>query len=132
MKIVSLGLGVQSTALYFMSSLGILPRVDHAIFVDLGREKAETIRYLKFLQRWQVENNGIPITVVRKKNLFRDLLNNTNSSGQRFSSIPAYTQNEDGSTGMMRRQCTNEYKIRQVDVAIREILQTNYISGQQI
>jgi hypothetical protein len=127
LDVISLGLGVQSTALYYMSSMGELPRADYAIFVDLGKEKKKTIQYLKFLQKWQKENNGIPITVVRKNNLYKDLLNSENSTGQRFSSIPAFTKNEDGSTGMLRRQCTNEYKIEQVDKAIREILEVKVI-----
>lgn len=96
-RILSLGLGVQSTALYYMSSMGELPRVDYAIFADLGKEKKKTIQYLKYLQDWQQENNGIPIIVIRKKNLYKDLLNSENSTGQRFSSIPAFTKKEDNS-----------------------------------
>jgi len=119
MKILSLGLGVQSTALYFMSSLGELPRVDYAIFADTGKEKTETLKYLEFLLNWQKLNNGVEIVVLREKNLYLDLLNNENSTGQRFTSIPAYTKNEDGSIGMMRRQCTGEYKLKQVDAWIR-------------
>ena len=49
-KFISLGLGVQSTALYYMSSLGELPRVDAAIFADLGREKIETMKYMENLR----------------------------------------------------------------------------------
>lgn len=43
LKIISLGLGVQSTALYYMSSMGELPRCNYAIFVDTGKEKKKTI-----------------------------------------------------------------------------------------
>jgi hypothetical protein len=121
MKIISLGLGVQSTAIYFMSSSGQLPRCDYAIFSDPGREKKETMDYLVFLQNWQKSNNGIPIIVVNDKNLFTDLLANTNSSQNRFASIPAFTKDENGNSGMLRRQCTNEYKIAQVDKAIKAI-----------
>jgi hypothetical protein len=131
-RFLSLGLGVQSTALYYMSSMGELPPCDLAIFADLGKEKKGTIAYLKYLQRWQKENNGIPIVVVRKKNLYRDLLIQENSTGQRFASIPAYTMNEDGTTGMLRRQCTKEYKIEQVDTAIREALGLRRIINQKL
>ncbi len=120
MKILSLGMGVQSTALYYMASMGELPPFDHAIFVDLGKEKKETYEYLDYLISWQAHNNGLPIHVVRKKNLFVDLLSQQNSRGKRFSSIPAFTKNEDGSTGMLLRQCTGEYKIAQVDRYVRE------------
>lgn len=128
LTVLSLGLGVQSTALYYMSSMGELPRVDFAIFADLGREKQGTMAYLKYLQQWQIKNDGVPIIVVRKKNLFKDLLNSKNSTGQRFSSIPAFTKNEDGSRGMLRRQCTNEYKIEQVDKEVRAILNVKRVN----
>jgi hypothetical protein len=132
MKIISLGLGVQSTALYYMSSTGELPRCDYAIFADPGKEKKGTIEYLKFLQNWQKQNNGVPILVSRSKNLYRDLLQSTNSTGQRFSSVPAFTKNEDGSIGMLRRQCTQEYKISIVDAAIRSILDTKVILKKKV
>jgi hypothetical protein len=121
MKFLSLGLGVQSTALYYMSSMGILPRVDYAIFADPGREKTRTMKYLQFLCSWQSLHDGIPIIIVNERNLFRDLLDQKNSNGNRFQSIPAYTKNEDGSIGMLRRQCTGEYKIWQVDKMIRTL-----------
>lgn len=131
-KFLSLGLGVQSTCLYFMSSMGVLPRVNAAIFADLGREKAGTLRYLDYLLNWMNENGGIPITVIRNKNLYQDLLNNVNSRERRFSSIPAFTRNEDGSQGMLRRQCTGEYKIDQVDTAIRKYFKKDNLRGYQV
>lgn len=129
---ISLGLGVQSTALYYMSSMGELPAIDAAIFVDLGREKRKTYQYLDFLQEWRVKNNGLPLIIVRKKNLYQDLLNQENSTGQRFAAIPAYTKGEGGKAGMLRRQCTNEYKISQVDTAMRESLEVESLRGYKI
>lgn len=129
---ISLGLGVQSTALYFMSSMGELPRADVAIFIDLGREKRKTYEYLDYLLAWQQKNAGIPLLVVQKKNLYKDLLNSENSTGQRWSSIPAYTKGDGGKVGMLRRQCTHEYKIVQVDTAIREQLDVDSLRGWEI
>ena len=120
-NVISLGAGVQSTAMYIMSSRGELPRADIAIFADTGGEKTATWNYLNdFLLPWMDKNNGIPITIVQKKNLYADILKSENSTGQRFASIPAFTVGEDGERGMLRRQCTNEYKIQQVDQAVRE------------
>lgn len=121
MKVISLGLGVQSTAMYYMSSIGELPRADYAIFADTGGEKTETLEYLEYLGEWMEKNNGIPIIIMDEVNLEKDLLSGTNSTGHRMASIPAFTANEDGGEGMLRRQCTNEYKIRQVDIAIRRL-----------
>lgn len=129
---ISLGMGVQSTGLYFMSSMGELPRVEAAIFADLGREKRKTYKYLDFLLDWQQKNDGIPIIVLKKKNLYQDLLNQENSTGQRFSSIPAYTKGIDGKVGMLRRQCTLEYKILQVDAMVRELIEVENLRGYTV
>lgn len=121
LKIISLGVGVQSSALYYMSSLGEIERCNYAVFADTGGEKTKTVEYFDLLSIWANENNGIPLHKASYKNLLNDLLNQTNSSGNRFASIPAFTINN-GEKGMLRRQCTNEYKIMQVNRKIREIL----------
>lgn len=121
MKVISLGLGLQSTAMYLMSSTGFIERADCAIFADPGAESVETYKYLDWLLKWAEENNGIPIYVDRSKNILSDLLNSTNSTGQRFASIPLFTIGNDGKVGMLRRQCTFEYKINIVNKVIRKI-----------
>jgi hypothetical protein len=45
-----------------------------------------------------------------------------NSTGQRFASIPAFTKDGSGKVGIVRRQCTKEYKIEVVNKAIRREL----------
>lgn len=118
LRIISLGLGLQSTGLYFMSCRGILPKADYAIFSDTGMEAAATYKYLDYLLSWQQENAGIPIIVCREKNLYEDLLR-SDADGQGIS-IPAYTENEDGNIGMLRRQCTHKYKILVTNDYIRD------------
>ena len=54
--------------------------------------------------------------------LGNDLIHGRNSTGQRFTSIPAFTQDANGKVGMVRRQCTKEYKIEVVNKAIRREL----------
>lgn len=117
-RVISLGLGVQSTALYLMASMKELPDAEVAIFSDTGKESTATYNYLEYLQKWQKQNNGIRIAVVKEKNLYEDLIYKSNST--RFPSIPAYTLNADGKIGMLRRQCTGDYKIKQVDDYIRD------------
>ena len=117
LKVISLGLGVQSTAMYMMSSLGYIERADHAVFADPGAELPMTYEILEVLRDWAKYNNGIPIHVNAEKNLYKDLLNQTNSTGQRFASIPAFSENG----GMIRRQCTKEYKIDPVIKEIRKL-----------
>lgn len=120
MKIQSNGMGTQSLAMYLMSSVGILPRFDYSIFVDTGKEKPRTYEVVGWLNKWRKKNNGISFVIIKWKNLYRDLMKE-NSEGDRFSSIPAFTRNEDGSKGMLKRQCTNEYKIEQINKKVKEL-----------
>lgn len=120
-KIISLGLGQQSTTLYLMSSLGIIERADYAIFSDTGAESKKTYEYLKWLKRWSKRNNGIPIILTGKKSLYRDLIHGTSISGKRFASIPAFTKDENGKIGILRRQCTEEYKTNEIFASIRKL-----------
>ncbi|MEZ2442741.1 hypothetical protein AB6805_13550 [Chitinophaga sp. RCC_12] len=98
--------------------MDILPKADYAIFSDTGMEAAATYKYLDFLLTWQQSNGGIPIIVCRDKNLYEDLLR-TAEDGHEVS-IPAFTANEDGSIGMLRRQCTHKYKIQVTSDYIRD------------
>lgn len=117
-QIISLGLGVQSTAMYFMSSIKELPPAEVAVFSDTGKESAATYDYLDYLKKWQKQNGGIRIEVLNGKNLYQDLLNKSRVT--RFATIPAFTSNPDGKTGMLRRQCTGDYKIKPVNDYIRD------------
>lgn len=67
---------------------------------------------------------GSPILVRTRGQISADLLRGENSTGQRFASIPAYTSSkEGGDEGMIRRQCTKEYKVDVIERCIRrEIL----------
>ena len=52
MKIISLGLGVQSTAMYLMSSLGYIEKADYAIFADPRAEHPKT--YIRICLKEQI------------------------------------------------------------------------------
>ena len=68
LKIISLGMGVQSTAVYLMSSMEYkLPRADYAVFADPQAEHPKTYEMLDWLLEWQKKNNGIEIIVNNKK-----------------------------------------------------------------
>ena len=118
LKVISLGMGVQSTALYLMSSMGYkVPRADVAIFADTGGEYKKTLKLLSWLKKWKKENNGIPIIVNRNKNLLKDIIK-ADKLNTRVASIPSYSE----SGGMIMRQCTYDYKISPVLKSTREHL----------
>ena len=118
MKIISLGAGVQSSALYFMSSIGIIPRADYAIFADTGAESESTYEYMDYLNKWAVANNGVPIKTAKYKNLEDDILAKQ-KYGHRVASIPAFTLSPEGKKGAILRQCTSEYKFQQIDFMLK-------------
>lgn len=120
-KIISLGLGQQSTTLYLMSSIGFIERADYAIFSDTGSESEATYEHLKWLKKWSKQNKGIPIICTGKKSLYKDLIFGTSTSGNRFASIPAFTKDETGNVGILKRQCTEEYKTHEIFRAIRKL-----------
>jgi len=115
--VLSLGAGVQSTALYLMFMEGIIAvKLDAAIFADTQEEPEAVYKHLAWLQSL----NGPPIIVRTVGKLGDDLVNGRNSTGGRFASIPAFTTKDDGATvGITRRQCSKEYKTEVIDRSIR-------------
>ena len=115
--ILNLGAGVQSTALYLMFLSGELDeKLDFAIFADTQEEPESVYKHLE----WLKSLGGSPILTDTAGKLGDDLINGKNSTGGRFASIPAFTSSTPGQTGgMLRRQCTAEYKIDVCERIIR-------------
>jgi hypothetical protein len=117
MKVLSLGAGVQSTALYLMSSLGEFERADVAIFADTGWEPQAIYEHMEKLQALDT----IPIHVVKQGDL-RDRYLSENS---RYTILPLFVKNAPASKskkdGMLARQCTHRYKITPINKKLREL-----------
>ncbi len=128
MNIISLGAGVQSTTLALMAAFGELPMPDCAIFSDTGWEPKAVYEHLDKLIKFL----PYPVYVVSGGNLKEDTINRSNSTGQRFAAIPWHIRNPDGSRGMGRRQCTNEYKLRPLQKKIVELLGGHPKSGAHV
>lgn len=125
LRILSLGAGVQSTTMALMAAAGeIGPKPDAAIFADTGWEPRAVYEHLERLEK-QLHNH-FPVHRVTKGNI-RDDAVNARTSGHaeyqgRWASMPWYIRNADGSGGMIRRQCTKEYKIEPIVKKQREML----------
>lgn len=120
MRVLNLGAGVQSTTVYLMYLTGeIKPLIDVAIFADTGEEPLSVYDHLRWIQ-----SLGGPEIIIRSAGrLGDDLLHGRNRTGGRFASIPAYTAAEQGKPlGVVRRQCTREYKIDVIERFIRREL----------
>ncbi len=121
-KILSLGAGVQSTALLLMSCRGDLPRLDGAIFSDTQYEPKAVYEHLDWLVA-EAARHGIPVFRVSAGDLRQDAIefrrDGKSADGKRHASIPFFLKNPGGSDGKLPRQCTGTYKIDTVERAIR-------------
>lgn len=124
MKILSLGAGRQSSTIFLMSCYGEIEKLDAAVFSDTGWEPKAVYRWLEYLIS-EGEKYGIPVHVVSGGNIKNDTLEiqvtGNSGNGRRWGSMPFFVKNEDGSKGMIRRQCTYEYKIRILEKKMREL-----------
>jgi hypothetical protein len=119
LRILSLGAGVQSTALLLLAAQGKLPKPDAAIFADTGWEPRAVYDHLQRIITEVAEPAGIPVYKVTRGNIREDALN---PDAPWFGTIPLYIRNPDGSEGMLRRQCTAGYKIAPIRAKVRELL----------
>ena len=148
LRVLSLGAGVQSTTLALMAAHGeVGPMPDCAIFADTGWEPQAVYDHLAWLRSPNVL--PFPVHIVSAGDLRADLI--AGAQGERWASIPAFTrtvtpagselpvydEDENGdlvvvgsrivateraSIGMIRRQCTGDYKIVPIRRKVRELL----------
>ena len=123
LKILSLGAGIQSSTLLLMSLKGELPKLDHAICADTGWEPQEVYDHLEWLKPL-AEAGGIPLHVVSNGNIkeisVRGFVEGKEGLGQRYATMPLRILNPDGSEGIIRRQCTTEFKIVPIERFIKK------------
>ncbi len=147
LRALSLGAGVQSTTMALMAAHGeIGPMPDCAIFADTGWEPSAVYDHLNWLMSPSVL--PFPVHIVSAGNIREQLLQA--GQGDRWASIPAFArtvtpagaqvpvfdEDEDGSlveiasrrtstetvsVGMIRRQCTTDFKIVPIRRKVREL-----------
>ncbi len=130
LRVVSFGAGVQSTVMLLMAckhEIGPVP--DVAIFADTGWEPKAIYEHLKWIETEvaRLTNGRVQILTVTAGNIRDDHIAGLNTTGQRFASMPLYTE---GGKGMGRRQCTSEYKIQPIIRKTRELL--NVAKGRRV
>jgi hypothetical protein len=122
LRVISLGAGVQSTALYLMALDGELgPRPDVAIFADTQREPPWVYENV-----WRLAQEGegrLPIIVSTIGDIGESVRRMVGREHGRFASVPFWSKDpESGKRGRGRRQCTREYKIDVVKREVRRLL----------
>jgi len=119
LTILSLGAGVQSSAMALMASLNLLKyKPDYAIFADTGAEPKNVYTWLKWLEN-QLDYK---VLKVEKGNLRDDIVSSIDDLG-RVSAVPFFTKNlNTEKQGKLRRSCTTDYKILPINKKIRDLL----------
>ena len=118
LRILSLGAGVQSSTLALKIKHGEIPMVDAAIFADTKGEPKNVYTWLDWLEK----QLNYPVYRVIYRNLKEDILNAAKGKHKAFTA-PFYTKNPTtGKKGLLRRQCTADYKIKPVVKKVRELM----------
>lgn len=112
---LSLGAGVQSSALLAMSVLGLrdCPKADVAIFADTLDEPSWVYEQLAVLRAWATPR-GCPVVTVGRGGKLSD---------DRRVQIPAFVIGKDGDPGPLSRNCTRDYKISPVRKEARRLME---------
>jgi len=124
LRVLSLGAGVQSSALYLMALDGLItPRPDFAVFADTQQEPPWV--YENLWRLCEEGSNAIPIRIATVGDLGATVVTKTQSRAThsgRFASVPFWVKGQDGRAAPGRRQCTREYKIDAVKRETRKAL----------
>ena len=117
LRVLSLGAGVQSTAMALMVAHGEFEHMpDCAIFADTQSEPKAVYDHLN----WLMSDNVLPFPVhVVTAGSLRDTVVREAGAG-RFVSAPFFTLGDSGG-GLLRRQCTREFKITPLSKEMRRL-----------
>lgn len=120
---LSLGAGVQSSALLVLSCTDDrIPKPDVAIFADTGDEPIWVYDYIKVLAEWASAYDIEIVTASSPKGRLSDWVLNRQNDGKHFVTVPVHTVDDTGTHGILRRQCTREFKIAPITQKVRELL----------
>lgn len=121
-NIISLGAGVQSSAMALMAKHGeITPMPEFAVFADTESEPKLVYDWLNQLEKLL----PFPIYRVSQGNLYeKSLFLRTGKSGKKYTkhNVPAFTLGANGEKGMVQRQCTLDFKITPIRRKIKQML----------
>lgn len=126
-RFLSLGGGVQSSALALMIAKGEILPVDAAVFADTGWEPKQVYDWLEYLEtEVLISKNPFPIFKVSKGNIREDLIKgcanrDKRETPTRWSSIPFFMIKKNGEKAMGMRQCTYDYKIYPLHKMMRQL-----------
>lgn len=118
LHVISLGAGVQSSAMALMAACGeITPMPDCAIFADTQAEPAAVYEWLNWLEK----QLPFPVHRVTHGNLLTDTLSQRPKGKFLRVDIPAFVVSNGKVDGLINRSCTRDYKINPIRKKLREM-----------
>lgn len=127
LRVLSLGAGVQSTALALMAARGEIEAPDCAIFADTQSEPPAVYRHLDWLET----QLPFPVHRVSVGNLGQEILDASTGVRPNHNRPPLFVWNAaTASRGMTKRQCTRDFKIKPIKAEVRRLLGLR--KGQQM
>lgn len=107
-RFLMLGAGRQSSILAELIVEGMIEPVDAVIFADTGDEPSWVYEQVWYLAG-RLASVNIPLHIVVAYP--DETIITMATKGHRFAAMPVYTGGKGEKTGILKRQCTNEYKI---------------------
>lgn len=130
MRVLSLGAGVQSSAVALMAAIGELPPLDHAVFADTQNEPKSVYTWLEWLEQ-EIARSPLPFPVhkVTRGNLAEQavIVRTSKKSGSKYlkHSIPVFTATGNiwggQDLGKFKRHCTSDFKISVIYPEIKRL-----------
>ena len=119
LNIISLGAGVQSSTMALMAAHGeITPMPDCAIFADTQAEPKSVYTWLDWLEK----KLPFPVHRVSAGSLRDEILGAVSGKNRMDARPPFFTL----SGGMLRRQCTQDFKVLPIIKKVRELIGVEY------
>lgn len=113
-RVLSLGWGIQSFTLAAMMAEGEIPPVDYAIHADTTHERTATYQHAEKWTPW-LEERGVHVITVAPED------SSVVARGNEVP-IPAFFSG-DRADGLLRRQCTDKWKVGPIRKEITRILE---------
>lgn len=116
-RVLSLGAGVQSSTIALMIAHGEIEPVEFAVFADTGAEPDRVYQYLSWLEK------QVPFPVYRvmeKQGLTRSIEQCASGEISFCGRPPLFVSLRGGRVGILRRQCTGDYKVTPIRREVRK------------
>jgi hypothetical protein len=102
---------------------------NHIIFADTGAEPAKVYKHVDTMRK-KLTDAGYQFHIVNNAKQGEKFKPIDAIEARGVTTVPWFTKGIDGTVGMLKRQCTNEFKVQPIHQKIRELL--GYKKGERV